>query len=163
VNTDITVKFDYMMIPLMAQFGRNLGQSPWRVYVNAGPFVSFLISGKQVASGASKMYSDPSGTATLWDAMPQQAKDAVSAQFPTMEATLSNPVDFGTTNISAEMKTTNFGLTGNIGLRYQCGRNYFFVEAGGSYGFITVQESDANGSNRLGAASVMAGYAFSLF
>jgi hypothetical protein len=50
-----------------------------------------------------------------------------------------------------------------VGIRYQRNRHCFFLEAGGNYGFITVQNSDANGSNRLGAASVMAGYAFSLF
>jgi hypothetical protein len=50
-----------------------------------------------------------------------------------------------------------------VGIRYQRGRHCFFLEAGGNYGFITVQNSDANGSNRLGAASVMVGYAFSLF
>jgi hypothetical protein len=163
VNTGNTVKFDYVMIPLLAQFDWNLGQSPWRVYLNAGPFVSFLISGKQVADGASKMYTDQTGTYTLWDVMPEEAKAQVSALFPTMEAAMSNPVDMGTTNITGEMKSANFGLTGNVGVRYQCGRNYFFMEAGGNYGFIPVQSDDTNGNNRLGAASVMAGYAFSIF
>ncbi len=162
-NLDNTTKFDYVMIPLLAQFGWNLGQSPWRVYVNAGPFVSFLISGKQVSKGTSKMYSDASGTTTLWDVLPQTAKDIITSEFPSMEATLSGPVDYGTTNITGEMKTTNFGVIGNVGIRYQCNRNYFFLEAGGNYGFITVQENSANGSNRLGAGSVMLGYAFSLF
>ncbi len=162
-NLDNTTKFDYVMIPLLAQFGWDLGQSPWRVYVNAGPFVSFLISGKQVSKGTSKMYSDASGTTTLWDALPQTAKDIIISEFPAMETTLNDPVDFGTTNITGEMKSTNFGITGNVGIRYQCNRNYFFLEVGGNYGFITVQENSANGSNRLGAGSVMLGYAFSLF
>ncbi|MDR1156092.1 MAG: PorT family protein [Bacteroidales bacterium] len=158
-----TTKFDYVMIPLLAQFGWNLGQSPWRVYVNAGPFVSFLISGKQVSKGTSKMYSDASGTSTLWDILPPTAKDMVTGKFPAMEPTLNDPVDYGATNITGEMKSTNFGITGNAGIRYQCNRNYFFLELGGNYGFITVQENSANGSNRLGAGSVMVGYAFSLF
>jgi len=38
-----------------------------------------------------------------------------------------------------------------------------FVEAGGNYGFFTVQQKEINGSNRAEAASVMLGYAFSLF
>ncbi len=158
-----TTKFDYVMIPLLAQFGWDLGQSPWRVYVNAGPFVSFLISGKQVSEGTGLLYADASGTTTVWDDLDPSVRTLISTEFPVMEDVLTKPVTFGTTNITGEMKSTNFGLTGNVGIRYRCGRNYFFLEAGGNYGFITVQENSANGSNRLGAGSVMAGYAFSLF
>ena len=162
-DIDNKTKFDYVMIPLLAQFGWDLGQSPWRVYVNAGPFVSFLISGKQVSKGTSKMYADASGTSTLWDVLTPPVQGLVASEFPDMQATLNDPVPFGTANITSEMKTTNFGVTGNVGIRYQCNRNYFFLELGGNYGFITVQEDNANGSNRLGAGSIMLGYAFSLF
>jgi len=162
-NVNNTAKFDYVMIPLMAQFGWDIGQSPWRVYVNAGPFVSFLLTGKQVSKGTSKMYSDMSGTTTLWDALPQPVKDLVTPIFPTLEGTLGSDVTFGATNITGELKSANFGVTGHVGIRYQCKRNYFFLEAGGNYGFVAVQHDNANGSNRIGAASVMVGYAFSLF
>jgi hypothetical protein len=161
---DNTAKYDYVTIPLMVQFGANLGQSPWRVYVNAGPFVSFLLSGKHVAKGTDRMYSDASGTTTLWDNLPQAVKDGVTQVFPDMDKTLGNQVTFGETNITGELKSTNFGVTGNVGLRYQCNkRNFIFLEAGGNYGFATVQDNDANGGNRLGAVSVMVGYSFSLF
>ena len=162
-DIDNKTKFDYVMIPLLAQFGWDLGQSPWRVYVNAGPFVSFLISGKQVSKGTSKMYADASGTSTLWDVLTPPIQGLVASEFPDMQATLNDPVPFGTANITSEMKTTNFGVTGNVGIRYQCNRNYFFLEAGGNYGFATVQDDSANGSNRIGAGSIMLGYAFSLF
>jgi hypothetical protein len=151
------------MIPVLAQFGCNVGQSPWRVYVNAGPFVSFLLSGKQVSKGTSKMFSDASGTSTLWNIIPAQIQGIITEEFPGMANTLNEPVPFGAANITGELKSTNFGVAGNVGIRYQCGRNYFFLEAGGNYGFITVQNDDAKGGNRLGAATVMAGYSFSLF
>ena len=162
-NVENTTKFDYVMIPVMTQFGWNLGQSPLRVYVNAGPFVSFLLSGKQITKGTSKMYSNESGTTTLWDACPDQVKMFVTTQFPEIGETLGSETSFGKTNITGELKSTNFGITGNIGIRYQYKRNSFFIEGGGNYGFITVQQNDADGSNRIGAASVMVGYAFSLF
>ena len=162
-KVDNTVKFNYVMIPLMAQFGKNIGQSPWRAYVNAGPFVSFLLSGKQVSSGTSKLYSDNSGTTTLWDVFPEETKGLVTSVFPSIEQTLSSETSFGTTNITGELRSSNFGVTGNLGIRYQCNRNYFFIEAGGNYGFIVVQNDSSNGNNRIGAASVMLGYAFSLF
>jgi len=162
-NVNNTTKFDYVMVPLLAQTGWNLGQSPWRVYVNAGPFVSFLLSGKQYSKGTSNLYTDASAATTLWDGLPQPVKDMVLPVFPEIANTLGNPVTFTTTSITSEMKSTNFGVTGNLGIRYQCIRNYFFLEVGGNYGFIPVQNDNANGSNRIGAASVMAGYAFSLF
>lgn len=162
-NINNTVKFDYIIIPMMVQFGKNIGQSPWRLYVNTGPFVSFFLSGKQLAKGTSSLYSDASGTTTLWDNMPAAIKDFVTTEFPDIEQTLGNPVNFSTTDVTDELKSTNFGLTGNFGIRYQYKRNYFFIEAGGNYGFVTVQNDSTNGSNRIGAVSVMAGYAFSLF
>ena len=162
-DIDNTAKFDYVMIPVLAQFGWNVGQSPWRVYVNAGPFVSFLLSGKQVSMGTSKMYADASGTSTLWDIVPPPIKGIIAEEFSGMANTLNEPVPFGTTNITGEMKSANFGVTGNLGIRYQCNRNYFFLEAGGNYGFVAIQDDKTNGSNRIGALSVMAGYAFSLF
>jgi len=158
-----TVKFDYVMIPLLVQLGRDMGTSPFRVYVNAGPFVSFLLSGKQVSKGTSKMFADPSGTGTLWNVMPDEYKYGISAIFPQIEQTLNEPVEYGSQNITGELKSTNIGINGNIGIRYQSKRNYFFLEAGGNYGFRTVQDDATNGSNRIGAASVMLGYAFSMF
>ena len=166
-----TAKFDYIMVPVLAQYGWNIGQSPWRVYVNAGPFVSFLLTGKQATSGNSRLFSDASATNTLWANIPDVVmigempipKSIIASQFPDIESALDGQVTFGENNITGELRSTNFGVAGNVGIRYQHGRNYFFLEAGGNYGFITVQNDDANGSNRLGAASVMLGYSFSLF
>jgi len=151
------------MIPLLVQFGRDMGVSPFRAYVNAGPFISFLLSGKQDSKGTSKMFADPSGTNTLWGVMPDEMKYGVSQIFPEIEKTLNEPVVYGSNNITGELKSTNIGINGNIGISYQSKRNYFFLEIGGNYGFFTVQDDSTNGSNRIGAASVMAGYAFSLF
>ena len=91
------------------------------------------------------------------------AKVFVANEFPDIAQTLSESVTFGETNITGEMKSTNFGVIGNLGIRYQHNRHSFFLEAGGNYGFINVQNDDTNGSNRLGAVSVMLGYAVALF
>jgi len=162
-EVDNSIKFNYVKVPLLAQFGRDVGVSPWRVYVNAGPFVSFILASKQVAEGTSTRYSDATRQETLWVEFPTIAKFIVPNIIPDIEEKLSEPVDFSETNITGEMKSTNFGITGNIGIRYQRNKSFFFLEAGGNFGFFTVQESNANGSNRLGAISVMAGYSFSLF
>ncbi|MDR1864688.1 MAG: PorT family protein [Bacteroidales bacterium] len=162
-NINNTVKFDYVMIPLLAQYNIGLGESPWSVYVNAGPFVSFLVSGKQVSEGNTRLYADASGRTPLWDTLPLEAQTAIGTALPEVQQALEAERSLGTTNITGEMKSTNFGVTGNVGIRYQCGRSCFLLEGGGNYGLITVQQDDTNGSNRLGAASVMLGYAFSFF
>jgi hypothetical protein len=136
------------------------------VYVNAGPFVSFLLSGTQASKGTSRFYSDASGTTTLWADFARKNPEIVpliQSQFPQIENLMNDERAFGDTKITGEMRSTNFGVAGNAGIRYQYGRSYLFLEAGGNYGFFAVQQNEANGSNRVGAASIMLGYAFSLF
>jgi len=170
-NFDNSVKIDYVMIPLLAQFGRNVGQTPWHVYVNAGPCISLILSGKQIAKGNSKMFIDNSGTASLWDLVellppiPDRPPipDMLLGAFPGIDKMLGDPVDFGETNITGEMKSVNLGFTGNVGIRYKHNRNYFFLELGGNYSFLTAQDDETNGSNRFSSFSIMAGYAISLF
>jgi len=169
VKVDNIAKFDYFTLPLLAQIGRDVGATPWRLYVNAGPLLSFTLSGKQITEGSSRLYSPDAGTTTLWDVIPptlgimEDVKGFLISEFPDIDKILGEQNTFDETNITGEMKSANFGVTGNVGIRYQRNRNYFFLEAGGSYGFLSVQDNDANGSNRLGAVSVMVGYAFSLF
>jgi len=166
-NIKNTVKLDYIMLPILVQLGWDIGQSPWNVYVNAGPFVSFLLSAKQVSEGISPLYTDESGSYTLWQAMamamPPEVTGLIESTFPEMKIALNDPVKFGETNVTGEMKSANFGITGNVGIRYQHKRSCFFIEGGGNYGFITVQQEDISGSNRLGAGSVMVGYSYSMF
>jgi len=72
-------------------------------------------------------------------------------------------LSMNTPEITGEVKSANFDVIANAGIRFQHNRNYFFLEAGGNYGFIPVQTGNVNGNNRLGGASVMPGYAFRCF
>jgi hypothetical protein len=59
-------KFDYLLVPVLAKFGWNLKpKSPFRIYVDAGPFLGFLLSAKQVTTGSSIIYGDPGGQQPL--------------------------------------------------------------------------------------------------
>ena len=156
-------KFDYLMIPVLAQFGWDLNaNSPWRVYVNAGPFLSFLMGGKQVSSGTDMLYLDDTKTASVWNKLIPGIQDEVEDRLPDVAAALQSPFEFGSMDITGELKPVNFGFTGNVGLSYQYKRNRFFVEAGGNYGLIRVQKNTENGSNRIGAGTIMLGYSFNL-
>jgi hypothetical protein len=138
-NFNSEAKFNYLMIPILAKFGHSFHGSPWRIYGDVGPFVSFLLSAKQVTSGQTEIYTDPAGTQAL--PFGSQSFDA-------------------TNDIKDQLHTTNFGVEGNIGLNYAFGLNNLFIEIGGNYGFINIQKGTANGKNNVGAATVVLGYSY---
>jgi hypothetical protein len=138
-NFKSEAKINYLMTPLLAKFGWNLKpKSPLRIYVDAGPFVGFLLSAKQVTSGSSNVYADEGG----------------------QQALTQNPQSFDTTqNIKSQLNSVNFGAEGNVGLSYKTGHGNIFVEGGFNYGFLNIQKGTANGKNNTGAATVSLGYA----
>jgi hypothetical protein len=142
-NYNSEAKLDYLMVPLLARFGWDLRSgSALRFYAEAGPFVSFLLSAKQVTSGNSQFYTDPSG---------MQALPLGSQSFDS------------TVDIKSDTHAANFGFEANIGLSLGIGqtrRSHIFLELGGNYGLINIQKGTANGKNNTGAATAMIGYAF---
>jgi hypothetical protein len=157
-----TADFDYLMIPISAQIGTNANKR-WRVYVNAGPFVSFLLHGKQITKGQSKIYLDAGGSQTLWDNIPAALQPVIEGGAPSLAHVLQHGTDFGATEvITRDLNPINAGIQGDIGLSYRHERHRIFIEIGGNYGFVNMQKDKSNGSNRIGAASVMLGYAIRL-
>lgn len=133
-------KLNYLMIPVLAKFGWNINKSPWRFYVDAGPFVSFLTSAHQITSGNSQFYTDPAGTQPL----------------PGGTQSFNN-----NQNIKDQLNTTNFGVEGNLGFNYSIGKTCnVFIEGGFNYGFINIQKVAADGKNNTGAAEVQVGYSY---
>jgi hypothetical protein len=157
-----TADFDYLMIPLSVQVGTNASKR-WRVYVNAGPFVSFLLHGKQTTKGVSKMYMDAGKSQTLWNNIPATMQPIIENSVPALAYVLQNGTDFGSTEvITRDLNPVNAGIQGDIGLSYRHERHRIFIEVGGNYGFVNMQKDKSNGSNRIGAATVMLGYAIQL-
>jgi len=161
-NFKSNAKLNYLMLPVLAKFGWNFSQSsPFRVYVDAGPFVGLLVSAKQVISGGdSPVYLDSNGTATI------PAFDP-STGTPVINPVTGEPVPLtmpfnSTENIKDQLYHVNFGLEGNVGLQYQINRNIIFIEGGGNYGLLNIQKGTANGKNNSGAGTVMIGYAYAL-
>jgi hypothetical protein len=154
-----TAKFDYLMIPLSAQAGKNINDGPWRVYVNAGPFVSFLLRGEQISKGQSKLYLTADKSQTFWSQTPPILQATIKAFLPEFAEVMENGTEFESSVITKELNSVNVGAQGNVGLSYQYNRHKFFIEAGGNYGFRRIQKDESNGSNHIGAATVMLGYA----
>ena len=136
-----SAKINYLMLPVLAKFGWNFKSSPWRIYVDAGPFLGYLIYAKQVTSGSSEFYADNKGTEPL---------PAGTQNFD------------ATSDIKDQLNKVNFGFEGNLGLKYKFKRSSIFIEGGGNYGLINIQKGTANGKNNTGAATADIGYSFAL-
>ncbi len=138
-NYKSEAKLNYLMIPILAKFGWNISQSPFRIYIDAGPFVSFLLTAKQITRGKSEFFTDAAGQMPL----------------PIGVQLLDN-----TENIKDQIHKTNLGVEGNVGLSYQVNKNRIFIEGGGNYGFLNIQKGNENGKNNSGAATANLGYAY---
>jgi len=140
-----TAKFNYLLIPVLANFGWNVtSQSPVRLYVNAGPFAGFLLSAHQVTSGQSDVFADDKGQVQLPIPGGKQSFDAK-------------------TDIKDDLHTFNAGAEANVGVGYKLGKSgNLFIEGGFNYGFIKIQKGEANGKNNTGAGTVALGYAHQL-
>lgn len=132
-------KLNYVLVPLLAKIGRRIGNSPWRVHVDAGPFVGFLTSATQVTSGTSVFYLDSAAHAPL---------------SPTPRSLDSSE------DITDQLHRLNAGVEGGLGLTYRVGRHAVTLEGGGNFGFVKIQKDATNGTNRTGAANVVAEYTY---
>lgn len=132
-------KFNYLMVPVLAKY--HFGFSPkWDLYVAAGPFVSFLLNGKNETSGTSQVYADDAHTQPL--------------PFPVVDFTRNQ-------DIKDDLKKANFGISGHVGLAYHLNdRSAIFIEGGGNYGFVKIQKDTKNGENNTGAGVVVLGYSY---
>lgn len=162
---DNTAKLNYLLIPMLARFGWKLGSnSPFKFNLGVGPFAGFLVKAKQETSATGSLYFDKAGTIKAHDALlgaliqqgfSQDQAQAILSQLPL------NSLPSANTNIKPDTHTFNFGLMGFIGLSYTFGPNTLFVEGGGNYGLLKIQQNAANGENRIGAGVITLGYAFS--
>ncbi len=151
-------KFNYLLVPVLAKFGWNLGQeSPWRVYAGVGPFVGFLLNAKQVTKGNNEpnniMYLDEGGT--------QPIPNVFAGNFTDPTNPLVLPMD-AETDIKDDLHKINVGVEGKVGFAYKLKRSNVFIEGGGNYGFIKIQKDATNGKNNTGAGAVMIGYSYDL-
>jgi len=138
---DNEIKLNYLLFSVLGKFSFRLGEgSPLSIYADAGPFGGYMLSAHTVTAGSSEIYLDEQGQQSI---------------------TLGAPVSFDSTvDIKDQLHTGNFGITGDLGLSFDFGSNRLFIEGGGNYGFVAIQNDPATGKNHTGAATVRIGYAF---
>lgn len=130
---------DYVEIPvqLRLRFGPR-----HRFFVNAGPYVGFLVRARAVTSGSSLIYLDAGKTQPI----------------------TPSPVPFDAdTDVSDSLRRTNVGITAGGGFRHRAGPGEIVVEAHFQVGLTTIQRDvTTSGDNKTGAVVASVGYSFPL-
>ncbi len=135
---------DYLEFPVM---GRLTFGERKRFFVDAGPYLGFLVLAKAKTRGVSAIYLDEAGTQPIIippDTEPLQ-------------------VDLGAkTDVKEGIHNTNVGLIVGIGVTRPLGRGQIVLEARGQLGLSTLQRDTANGDDKTGAFIISLGYTFAL-
>jgi hypothetical protein len=146
-NYDNESILNYFEIPVMAKYSINLSKSS-KLYVDLGLYVGFLLNAKQETSGSSIVYADAAGTHPV-TVNPQTGQ--------------SFPVPFNaSTDVTSDINTVNFGLTGGIGFSQGVGFGDVFLDIRGAYGLTSLQKDSKNGSNHSGNLLLAVGYSIPL-
>jgi hypothetical protein len=135
-NYNSVAKINYLMLPILAKYHLNLG-SKWQLYAGVGPFVSTVLSAKNISTGSSNIYLDSRQT---------QQISPVAQSFERNE------------DIKSELRSFNAGISGLLGLSYKLPTGAIFIEGGGNYGLVDIQKNGTNGNNKTGAAIINIGY-----
>lgn len=133
-------RINYLMLPLLAKYHVHSGKH-WDTYAAVGPFVSLVLTAKNITRGSSNIYLDAAGT----------------------QPVTQSPQSFDNTeNIKNDLHAFNIGVSGHLGIARKTNSGSIFLEAGGNYGFANIQKGDGNGKNKTGAAVMNLGYQFKL-
>jgi hypothetical protein len=128
---------NYFEIPLLVKYAIPLNKS-LKFYVNAGPYVGILLNAKEKTSGSSIIYADRTQSVVV---VPEaQSFDA-------------------NTDITNDINSLNFGLTGGGGLSQRLSSGEVFVDLRGAYGLKVIQKLSENGSSHNGNMLIALGYA----
>ncbi|MCX7819327.1 MAG: PorT family protein [Kiritimatiellae bacterium] len=136
-------ELEYLEIPLLLKWRAKLADQ-WHFVALAGPYAGFLLHAEQETSGTSLIYLDRGRTPLLLAGRPLP------------------PVSFDrSTDVTDDLHTFNWGLTGGVGLLWDIGGPHrVSFEVRGQYGFREVQKDKANGESNTGAALFLLGYQY---
>jgi len=151
-NTNLYANFEnetilnYLEIPLLWKYTVIRSNSGFSGYVDVGPYLGNLLNAKTKTSGKSNLYFDQAGTMPV-----------------TIQGQPLPPQNFDNeTNIISDIKTSNAGISGGIGVTKTVGRGQLILDVRVTYGLIPIQEDRANGTNNTGALVVTLGYGIML-
>ena len=146
-NLKNTSRINFLQIPLQLKYNRALtANGKLKAYAQFGPFVGFMLLGKQIVSSKElHVYLDEQGTKEI-------PATLVEAFFGTSVDTIIDA--------KKDLYHWNYGIQGSVGFSLEIGKGKLLLEGGGNYGFRYLQKGDEHGKNRIGAGTVVLGYAF---
>jgi len=149
---------NYIEIPILGKLG--WGET-WRFYVEAGPYVGFLVSSTQRTNGTSLITLDADGTDPLRVLNPNfDPGDPTSgpAWVPLPPQTFDADTD-----TKSELNTLNFGFHAGAGLiREISDKHEVYLGFRGSWGAKTIQKDKVYGESHIGGLVFSLGYAYTL-
>jgi hypothetical protein len=136
---------DYLEIPVLARltFGDRI-----RFFINAGPYLGYLVRARALTEGTSAIYMDEGGTQPV--IIPPETEPLI--------------IDLGAdTGVKDSLKKANFGLAGGGGLICPLGPGDVVLEARFQLGLTTIQkDTETNGRSQTGAVIISLGYVLPL-
>jgi hypothetical protein len=130
---------NYFEIPVLVKYFFPAFESAG-FYMNAGPYIGFLMNAKQVIKGTSTVYADR--TATIVIVQDPQVFDSE-------------------TDVTDDINKVNLGVTGGLGFTQKVSYGELFMDVRAAYGMVTIQKDEQNGSNYNGNLLIGIGYSFS--
>ncbi len=155
---DNTSELEYIEIPVLAKFGWG---TDWRLYVEGGPYVGFLISATQITSGDSQFFLDSSGNTPL--GVPNPFYNPEDPQFGPPFIPLPEQSFDASTDVKDDLNSTVFGFHGGAGLIRKLNEHHqVYLGVRFSYGFTTLQKNEEFGESNIGGLVFSLGYAYTL-
>lgn len=151
-------ELNYIEIPIMGKLG--WGET-WRFYVEAGPYIGFLVKASQNTSGTSLITLDAAGQDPLIVANPNYDPSNPSSG-PLWVPVPPQSFD-AETDTKDELNTLNFGFHAGTGLiRKIADKHEVFVGFRGSWGAKSLQKDEVFGDSHVGGLIFSLGYMFTL-
>ena len=123
---------NYVEIPVMVKYSIPVNILS-KFYVDFGPYGGYLLNAEQETGGASPIYEDPTEKVRV---------------IPVAQSFNAS------TDVTSNIKRTNFGLTGGVGV----GFGAISLDVRGAYGLTTVQKYSQDGSSHSGYLLIALGY-----
>jgi len=141
-NYQLNTILNYIEIAVLAKI--TLGKK-LKYYAGIGPYISYLIRAKKIATGTSLLYTDAAGS------MPFMEKDSVAPAI-FMNSTLV---------ITERINTINAGLQGGAGIQYPVGCGNIFLEYRAILGLTNINRRNyGEGKSETNSLAIAAGYFF---
>lgn len=151
-------ELQYLEIPILAKLGWG---DEWRFYVEAGPYVGFLLSANQKTSGDSQFYLDGTGDTPL--GVPNPFYDPNDPSFGPPFIPIPAQEFDANTDAKSDLNDINFGIHAGTGIiRRIAEQHHVFFGFRASYGFIPLQKDKVFGESRIGGLTFSLGYTYSL-